>query len=292
MGVPRDDHTVATGEGRPRLSAEVLIVLGLSLGQSGVYAVMRLIARLTDPTPLAAQTAALNNSASDRGWLDVVYQLLGFGFAVVPVVLALYLLAVRPVVGARVGHAADAADADPPGPAAGAGRDSGIGPFRWAARSLGFDLTRPWHDVGWGAALAAAIGIPGIGFYLLGRAMGITVHVSTANLGEHWWTIPILVLSAATNGVLEEVVVVAYFTERLSQLRWAPWAIVLVSAVLRGSYHLYQGIGPFLGNVAMGVVFAWYYWRTRRVMPLVVAHTLMDVVAFVGPSLIPTPWLT
>ena len=35
----------------------------------------------------------------------------------------------------------------------------------------------------------------------------------------------------------------------------------------------------------MGVVFGLFYLRYRRVMPLVVAHTLLDVVAFVGYSL-------
>jgi membrane protease YdiL (CAAX protease family) len=52
--------------------------------------------------------------------------------------------------------------------------------------------------------------------------------------------------------------------------------------VLRGSYHLYQGYGPFLGNVAMGVVFGWCYARFGRTAPLVVAHMILDVVSFVG----------
>ena len=64
------------------------------------------------------------------------------------------------------------------------------------------------------------------------------------------------------------------------------WAIILTSALLRGSYHLYQGFGGFVGNAVMGVVFGWLYTRTRRVMPLVVAHTLLDVVAFVGYALL------
>jgi len=42
-------------------------------------------------------------------------------------------------------------------------------------------------------------------------------------------------------------------------------------AVLRGSYHLYQGFGGFLGNAAMGVVFAVVFRRTRRLWPLVIA---------------------
>jgi membrane protease YdiL (CAAX protease family) len=55
---------------------------------------------------------------------------------------------------------------------------------------------------------------------------------------------------------------------------------------VRGSYHLYQGFGGFVGNLVMGLLFGWVYTRTRRVGPLVVAHTLLDVVAFVGYALL------
>ena len=37
----------------------------------------------------------------------------------------------------------------------------------------------------------------------------------------------------------------------------------------------------------MGVVFAEYYRRKRRVMPLVVAHAIMDMVVFIGYALVP-----
>ena len=90
---------------RPRLGLEVLIVLGLSLGQSAVYSVLRIIERLTRPVPLDQQTSTLNASATpDRPWLDLTYQLVGIGFALVPVLLALYLLSLhhRPV-GAAIG---------------------------------------------------------------------------------------------------------------------------------------------------------------------------------------------
>ena len=49
--------------------------------------------------------------------------------------------------------------------------------------------------------------------------------------------------------------------------------------------HLQQRNGfdtAAVDDVVMGVVFAVYYQRTRRVMPLVIAHALLDVVAFVG----------
>jgi membrane protease YdiL (CAAX protease family) len=67
---------------------------------------------------------------------------------------------------------------------------------------------------------------------------------------------------------------------------WQPRTVVAASAVLRGSYHLYQGFGAFLGNAIMGVVFALFFMRTRRVMPLIIAHTLLDVTAFVGYTLL------
>jgi len=94
------------------------------------------------------------------------------------------------------------------------------------------------------------------------------------------------VLSAAENAVVEETIVVGFVLTRLRGagvgLGWA----VLFSMVLRGSYHLYQGFGAFVGNAILGLVFASVYRRTGRVMPLVVAHTLIDLVAFVGYALL------
>jgi hypothetical protein len=38
----------------------------------------------------------------------------------------------------------------------------------------------------------------------------------------------------------------------------------------------------------MGVVFVAVFLRWRRVMPLVIAHWLMDIVSFIGPTIIQT----
>ena len=62
--------------------------------------------------------------------------------------------------------------------------------------------------------------------------------------------------------------------------------LLLALALLRGAYHLYQGIGPGVGNALMGVVFALVFLRVRRVMPLVIAHALLDAVGFVGYPLL------
>ncbi|MEV6966712.1 CPBP family intramembrane glutamic endopeptidase, partial [Hamadaea sp. NPDC051192] len=133
-----------------------------------------------------------------------------------------------------------------------------------------------------GAALAALIGIPGLGLYFGARALGLNTEVSASGLPSLWWSVPVLILSAVQNAVLEEVIVVGYLITRLRELRWSIPAVIAASALLRGSYHLYQGFGGFVGNAIMGVVFALVYLKWRRVGPLIVAHTLLDVVAFVG----------
>ena len=264
---------ILEGTERRRALWEIWILLALSLAKSGVYAVVDIVAMLTSGTALADQTATLNPSRSPRPYLDLTYQVLAIGFAIVPVLLAVYLLAIRR--NARPVTEAIGLDWQVPG-------------------------TRRGRDVGWGFALAAAIGIPGLAFYALGRLLGITVSVQASALADHWWTVPVLILSAFQNGALEEVIVVAYLFERTRDLGWSPtarldWRFLTASALLRGSYHLYQGFGPFLGNAVMGVLFAWWYrsrWGRNRVVPLVVAHTLLDVVAFVGYALIPASWRT
>jgi len=250
---------VVTQQGAPpmvrtRLGLEVVIVLGISLGQSAIYSVLRIIERLTRNVPLAQQTSTLNASVTpDRPWLDLIYQLTGIAFALMPVLLALYLLNLT----------------DSP-----------------AGRTIGFDLRRPRFDLGFGALIALAIGVPGIGLYALGRAIGINTDVQASGLGDHWWTVPVLILSAIENAVLEEVVVIGYLFTRLRQLAWNVIAIIALSAVIRGAYLLYQGIGPFVANLIMGVIFGLIYLRWKRVGPLVVAHSLLDIAAFVGYALI------
>lgn len=189
---------------------------------------------------LGGSTATLNQSQSSREWFDLTYQLLGIGFALVPVALVLYLvpgLLVRP---------------------------------RWA------------DDAIVGVVLAAGIGLPGLGVYAVGRYLGVTAHLVLAPDHTYWWTVPVLVLAAVQNAVLEEVVVVGYLTTRLKDLGWSVPLVIAASALLRGGYHLYQGFGQGLGNVIMGVVFAYWFHRTRRVMPLIIAHALMDSVVFIG----------
>ena len=116
----------------------------------------------------------------------------------------------------------------------------------------------------------------------MGRELDLTVTVVPTALTTYWWTIPLLLALALRAGLVEEVIAVGYLFARLKQLGMPMWGIIATQALLRGTYHLYQGFGAFIGNVIMGLIFGWIYSRTHRLAPLIVGHTLIDVVAFVG----------
>lgn len=248
---PKSSERSAAAPALPRswLVSELWLVFALSLGASGASALLSFIGSLTRGRDLPAQTAVLNGSfAPGRPWLDLSMQVLSLAIGIVPVFLAAHLLT-------RSGE-----------------RLAGIG----------LDTGRRARDVGHGVVLAAAIGGTGLAFYLATHALGIDLTVVASALPSVWWRYPVLVASALQNAVLEETLVAGFLLHRLRGLGWNPNRALALSAVLRGSYHLYQGIGGFVGNMAMGLVFGRYFQRTNRTGALIVAHTLIDVVAFIG----------
>lgn len=254
------DHTH-----RARLRWELAIVFALSLGASAVYAIVQITERLTRESSLASQTATLNSSASSRPAFDLVFQVLSFAFGLAPVALVAFLLwrRQRPHFGAL-------------------GLGAGVSGARWR-----------WpREAAGGFALAAMIGIPGLAFYLFAKAIGINVTVVPAALDAYWWTVPVLILQALKAALLEELIVVAYLFDRFAKLGVGRVATVVTSALVRGSYHLYQGFGGFIGNVVMGLVFGWAYQRWGRSLPLIVAHWILDIVSFVGYALAAAWWPT
>ena len=233
------------------LTVEVWVVLLVSIAASGIRAFIYLADSLTLGVPLRDQVASIVVSyAPDRPWLDLSYQLVNTALALVPVALVFYLL-----------------------------YRSGEGP-----RVIGFDRTQPGRDILRGVVLATVLGGVGLVFYLLAFKVGASVQIQAVKLTGEWWAIPVQLLAAAENAILEEVIVLAYLLHRLKQIGWKPGQAIAASAFLRGCYHLYQGFGGFIGNLFMGAVFGWLYTRWNRVMPFIVAHFIIDAIAFIGYS--------
>lgn len=275
---------------------EIIIVLALSLGRSGVYAVVDLVQNAMT-APLGDQTTTMNPSLANEELFDLLRQLLSIGFSLVPVLLVCHLVWIY-----------------------------GRNPFR----TFGLDFRRFWTDAGLGITLFVVMGVGTLGVYALGRSLGLTTALVGSAMNDYWWTTPVLVLSALRHSLIEEVIVLAWLLDRIGCLqqlraaktagatvhdttaqaatfrttatgailpgasttaRWSVVAAVAVSALVRASYHLYQGIGPGVGNLIMGVAFAVVYLRYRRVMPFVYAHLLLDVAGFAGyPLLLRLGW--
>lgn len=233
---------------RRRQIIEVVLVLAVTFGTSGVRALLRLVDSLTR-APLNKQSTTLVDAQSQTHWLDLALQatsaltLFAWGG------LAVYLLGAK---------------------------------WAWPGwREVGRDAAR-------GAGFAALIGLPGLAFYVAAVHLGLSKVVVPATDAVQ---IPTSLLWAFANGFGEELVVVAYLCTRLRQLGAKPWQSIAASAVLRGSYHLYQGVSAGIGNIVMGVVFAWYYQRSGKVWPLIFAHFFIDAVAFVVYPLVDLAWL-
>ncbi len=234
---------------KKRTIVEIVLVLGLSIGISALYSMVSITRRVMSDTPLQEQTATINRPLAPEPIFDLIYQLLAITSALVPVALVLFLVS----------------QSRPP-----------------RFHTIGLDGSKPVVDSLTGIGLAALIGIPGLGLYAAGVWWGMTVQIVPTALDTLWWTIPVLLLHAVKAALVEEVIGVGYFISRLMSLNVPIALIVVAHALLRATYHLYQGFGPFFGNFVMGLIFAWWFLKTGRLAPLIVAHFAIDAVAFVG----------
>jgi membrane protease YdiL (CAAX protease family) len=86
--------------------------------------------------------------------------------------------------------------------------------------------------------------------------------------------IPLLVI----NSIFEESIVVGYLFKRLDHLSGI--LIILLSTLIRQLYHLHQGPMSFFLIIPTGLVFSVYYWKYKRLTPLIIAHGIDNLIVF------------
>ena len=150
----------------------------------------------------------------------------------------------------------------------------------WILHQRGWTL-RPMGRFSFAAALA---GVPlAIGYfilYFLAAFSVMSLFPGTRNLTSiamvQRAAPAAMLVFVVVNSFFEELAVTGYVVSALSQEGMA--FAVTASTLLRFLYHLYQGPVASLSILPLGMLFACVYWRWRNLWPLVVAHTIANLV--------------
>src|SRR5947209_5426075 len=81
------------------------------------------------------------------------------------------------------------------------------------------------------------------------------------------------------SSVFEETVVRGFLMTEITGLGRPVWMAALASVVLQTSYHVYYTIPGALSLSGIFIVFALYFARARRLLPVIIGHACVDLVA-------------
>ncbi len=154
---------------------------------------------------------------------------------------------------------------------------------------IGFSFK--WTDIGWAAVLASG-GYLIYSFvfdFMYGSGLpAVEAQASGARVSRYLFGGGIFTLTLAfqfINPFFEELIVRAYLMTEVRQLTNSATAAIVCSTVLQTSYHLYQGVPRALATGCMFLIWSIYFAKTRRIMPIILAHLFFDVSAVVRYSL-------
>lgn len=78
------------------------------------------------------------------------------------------------------------------------------------------------------------------------------------------------------NPFFEELIVRAYTMSEVISLGGGRTLAVIVSVIIQISYHLYQGLVHVLALIVIFTIFSIYFARTKKIMPIILAHLCLD----------------
>lgn len=151
---------------------------------------------------------------------------------------------------------------------------------------LGFRPVRAL-DFAWAGAflLAASAVMAGLTFFLarIGLPMPgeISLLIPTDPAGRVVW-----VVVSVTAAICEETAFRGYLMTRLRMLgKLRSWVVpAIVSAVVFGACHSYQGLPGFIVITVYGVMLSLLYIRSGSIWPGIIAHFFQDLLALFVPQ--------
>lgn len=151
----------------------------------------------------------------------------------------------------------------------------------WAA--FGMTRARPWRDLGigtvvWMAAWFASASIGGAFATVFGKLWGEANALTGGSTGNG--SALVLLPALAANSVAEELALWGFLSTRLKRLGWSPALAILTTSTVFASYHMYQSSTAVVMIVAVGLVHGLAFKICKSIWPLVVSHTLQNLVAY------------
>jgi CAAX protease family protein len=166
----------------------------------------------------------------------------------------------------------------------------------WRAQARGLSLAE-LGLAGWNSTHLAIAGIVGaalfallhwwnlrrigqLGVQRIGRLRAVAERIFPRSRVE---LLPYLALSL-TAGLCEEFLYRGFAMAALFRVGLPGWSVILLSAVLFGLAHLYQGKSGLAGTLLLGVVFGVARILYDSIVPIIFWHAAVDVVAGVAGS--------
>jgi membrane protease YdiL (CAAX protease family) len=128
--------------------------------------------------------------------------------------------------------------------------------------------------------------VQAVAMFLIAYVYAMTYFVSKGHFPTHIAAAKLLGIHASALWLIytivgpcfEELVVRGFLMTELSTLVSVPVAVI-ASTLIQASYHLYQGVENVLMLAGVFLVSSLYYARTRRLMPVILAHLILDLLA-------------
>lgn len=149
----------------------------------------------------------------------------------------------------------------------------------WTLRSIGLEA-HP-RDILVGLALAVAVHFTCVAVWQLASSIFPQLPIPPVATGSARISLFNVTAACILNPLFEEIFVCGYVIVVLKE-RGGPWTAINVSVAIRLLYHMYQGAVGVVGIVPTGLIFAYWYARTGRLWPAVVAHGLLNFIALLA----------
>jgi CAAX protease family protein len=150
----------------------------------------------------------------------------------------------------------------------------------WTAARMGAIPASNDLPIGIGLGIAAYVVYLAVWLVAAQLVPEVVSSIGSSRFIAGRFDLPTVLLVSIVNPIFEETFLCGYVVTAVAPAR-GPATAVSVSLVIRLLCHLYQGPLALIGVAPIGLVFTWYYARTQRLWPVVLAHAIFDFVGLV-----------